>query len=55
MENKDRKLTELAHNLHLFSLDEILDVAISQIPKIAQSKRVSIYLKDKTGQLKETR
>ncbi|WP_372368548.1 SpoIIE family protein phosphatase [Candidatus Uabimicrobium sp. HlEnr_7] len=47
---KDRKMAELAHSLHLFDLDEILDVAIEQIPQIVHSHRVSIYLLDSTEQ-----
>lgn len=43
---KDRKMAEFAHSLNLFDLNEILDVAIEQIPQIVHSHRVSIYLLD---------
>ena len=40
----DRKIAALAHKLNLFDLEEILDVAIQQIPTIVGVQQVSIYL-----------
>lgn len=42
----NRKMSEFIHSINLFDLNEILDVAIAQIPKIVYSHRVSIYLLD---------
>lgn len=42
----DRKIAELTHKFNLFDMEEILDVAIEQIPSILQAHRVSIYLID---------
>lgn len=43
----DHKIAALAHKLNLFDLEEILDVAIEQIPGVVQAHRVAIYLLDK--------
>ena len=50
MEKKDRKIAELAHNLNCFDIEEILDVAIKQIPEIVSAHRVSIYLLEEGDQ-----
>lgn len=42
----DRKLAELAHEFTTFDLDEVLDIAIKEIPSIIGAHRISIYLLD---------
>lgn len=46
----DLKIAALACKLNLFDLEEILEVAIQQIPTIVQAQRISIYLLDKDEQ-----